>query len=219
MSMFDLKGGNTNNWNYSDPEKDGYTEYIQGTVVQIDNPQSVNFGTGKPEFWQDGNPKRNLRMTLLQVDGTEVNWTFAPHSKSLARQAIVAGMDAADPHNNGNMKMLLGKMVTVWTQAGNYNAQHPRPWNFRIDGEGDASKVRGLIDLSTQAAPAQQAAPAPAAPPAPAMAQVGPSAPPAHVVAQVQQAFGVAPVEVPAAPPAPAGEEVPVTVYDQDIPF
>lgn len=219
MSMFDLKGGSSNNWNYSDTEKEGYAEYIQGTVIQIDNPQSINFGTGKPEFWQDGNPKRNLRMTLLQQDGTEINWTFAPHAKSLARQAIVAGMDAVDPHNNGNMKMLLGKAVTVWTQPGNYNAQHPRPWNFRIDGEGDASKVRGLIDLSTQAAqPVPAQAPAPAMVPPQAMAQVGPSAPPTNVVAQVQKTFGVAPTEVPPAP-APAGEEVPVSVYDEDIPF
>lgn len=219
MSMFDLKGGSSNNWNYSDTEKEGYAEYIQGTVIQIDNPQSINFGTGKPEFWQDGNPKRNLRMTLLQQDGTEINWTFAPHAKSLARQAIVAGMDAVDPHNNGNMKMLLGKAVTVWTQPGNYNAQHPRPWNFRIDGEGDASKVRGLIDLSTQAAqPVPAQAPAPAMVPPQAMAQVGPSAPPTNVVAQVQKTFGVAPTEVPPAP-APVGEEVPVSVYDEDIPF
>ena len=214
MSMFDLKGSTNNNWNYSDNTKDNYTEFIQGTVVQIDNPQSINFGTGKPEFWQDGNPKRNLRMTLLQKDGEEINWTFAPHSKSLARQAIVAGMDAVDPKNNGNMEMLLGKMVTVYTQAGSYNAQHPRPWGFRIDGDGDASQVRGIVDLSkpdnnhgggAQAQPAP--APVPTAPPAPAMTQVAPAGPPSSVVQQVANTFGV------------NMEEVPTSVYDQDIPF
>lgn len=213
MSMFDLKGTSSNNWNYSDPDKDNYSEFIQGTVVQIDNPQSINFGTGKPEFWQDGNPKRNLRMTLLQADGTEVNWTFAPHAKSLARQAIVTGMDAYDANNDGNMKMLLGLAVTVWTQPGTYNAQRPRPWNFRIDGPGDASAVRGLVDLSTQQAPPLQnaVAPQPASAPQPAMTQVGSTPPPANVVQQVQAAFGVQPQEV--------REEVPTSVYDNDIPF
>lgn len=217
MSMFDLKGSASNNWNYSDNTKDNYAEFIQGTVIQIDNPQSINFGTGKPEFWQDGNPKRNLRMTLLQQNGEEINWTFAPHPKSLARQAIVAGMDAVNPKNNGNMEMLLGKMVTVYTQAGSYNAQHPRPWGFRIDGDGNQQAVRGLIDLSQtgQQTPKQAtppSAPTPLAAPAPAMTQVAPASPPAAVVQQVANTFGVHLEEVPQ-------EQVPVSVYDEEIPF
>lgn len=214
MSMFDLKGSASNNWNYSDNTKDNYAEFIQGTVIQIDNPQSINFGTGKPEFWDDGNPKRNLRMTLLQQDGTEIQWTFAPHARSNARKAIVDGMDAYDPNNDGNMKMLLGKIVTVWTQAGSYNSQRPRPWNFRIDDDGDQQFVRGLIDLSqpNQQAPKQTTPPAPPAAPAPAMTQVAPASPPAAVVQQVANTFGVHLEEVPQ-------EQVPVSVYDEEIPF
>ena len=212
MSMFDLKGSSNNNWNYADKEKENYAEYIQGTVISIDNPQAINFATKKPEFYDDGNPKRNLRITLLQQDGSEIMWTFSGYRKGAAVQAVVRAMDAYDPDNNGHMKMLLGLAITVWTEPGNYNMSHPRPWNVRIDGPGNADAVRGWIDYDdqsekpTQKAQAQQ----PPAPQPPSFMQVAPAEPPVNVVAQVQKTFGVQPVEV---------EEVPASVYDNEIPF
>lgn len=216
MSMFNLKGGGTNNWNYADKDKENYAEYIQGTVVAIDNPQSINFATKKPEVYDDGNPKRNLRITLLQQDGSEICWTFSGYRKSAAVQAVLAAMDAYDKDNDGHMKMLLGLAVTIWTEPGTYSMSHPRPWWVRIDGPGNAGAVRGWVDYDApenrQAAPTPPA-PAPArqqAPQPPASMQIGTNPPPANVTQQVQQTFGVRPTEV---------EEVPTSVYDGDIPF
>jgi len=228
MSMFDLKGGSSSNvWNYSDNTKDTYTEFIQGTVVEISNPQARDFNTGKPAFWDDGNPKRNLMMTVLQADGTEINWIFSPKSKST--EACLAALDPNGDRDEVSIEEMLGKLVTVQTVAGAYNGKNPRPWWVTIHGDGQANMVRGLKDLSQpqstmpgmpkpQPAPQPKAAPAPA--PAPTALQ---QAQAAAQQAVAQQNFQPAPAPAPvAAPQIPAGTPVPADaygVYDEDIPF
>ena len=167
MSMFDLKGSDSNNWNYSDNTKANYREWIQGTVVEISNPQARDFNTGQPAFWPDGNPKRNLMMTLLQQDNTEVTWTFSP--KSVAANACLAALDPQGTREQVSIEELLGKFVTIQTQAGNYNNRQPRPWAVRVDGDGQANAVRGLKDLSQPQPAPMPGMPAPQ--PAPVMQQ------------------------------------------------
>lgn len=159
MGIFDLKGGSSA-WNYSDPNKAGYAEQVQGTVVEISNPQARDFSTGKPAFWDDGNPKRNLCVTIQKADGKDVQWIFTPRSK--AAEACLKALDPDGTRAEVSIQELLGKLVTVATKAGAYNAQHPRPWAVRVDGQGTGA-VRGLVDLS---APQAQQAPAPAQAPA-----------------------------------------------------
>ena len=231
MSMFDLKGGSSGNgWNYSDNTKQNYMETIEGTVVEVSNPQSVNFGTKQPEFWPDGNPKRNLRMVIKGRSGQELSWTFQPKGK--ATEAILAALDPQGTKTQVSIEELLGKFIRVQTQGGVYNAQNPRPWWVTILGEGDAGSVRGLIDLSqpnrAQAAPVQQMpAPvvAPQQPPAPQVS----AAPTALQVAQdrAAQALGfqqnaqpnAAPVNQVPANQVPYEEVSGGGYYDSDIPF
>lgn len=232
MSMFDLKGnsGSNNVWNYSDNSKANYAEWIQGTVVEISNPQARDFNTGKPAFWDDGNPKRNLMMTVLQADGTEINWIFSPKSKST--DACLAALDPNGDRDEVSIEEMLGKLVTVQTTAGSYNVRNPRPWWVTIHGDGQANMVRGLKDLSqpqntmpgmpnTQPAPQPQAVPAPAPT---ALQQAQAAAQQAVAQQNFQPAPAPAPVATPPvpAPQVPAGTPVPTDaygVYDEDIPF
>lgn len=221
MGMFDLKGGSSNNWNYSDNTKQNYSEVIGGTVVEIDNPQSINYATKKPETWPDGNPKRNLRLYILQSNNVEVCWTFAP--RSAAAQACLAALDPQDNRDSVSIEELLGKLIMVQTQPGVYNQAHPRPWTVLIQGEGNIGAVRGLNDLSKQAvqqaqAPAPMAqsyAPQAMAPQTQAQQVVNTAMNQAMMAAQQAAGFqGAAPVAQPQVASDPTGG-----YYDQDIPF
>lgn len=243
MSMFDLKGGSSGNgWNYHDNTKSNYMEMIEGTVVEISNPQSINFNTKQPETWPDGNPKRNLRIAIRGRSGQELSWTFSPKSKGA--EACLAALDPQGTREQVSIEELLGKFVRVQTQGGVYNAQHPRPWWVTILGDGEANMVRGLVDLSKQQssmpgmpapqpAPVQQAAPAPAIQPvqvAQPMQQPMQQQPASMTPLQQAQQKAQAAVanqnfqQVNAAPPV---SQVPVETYDSpaeeyyasDIPF
>ena len=148
MSMFDLKGGGSSNWNYSDPDKAGYMEKITGTVVEISNPQVIDFMTKKPAFWDDGNPKRQLKVVIQGQSGKELAWYIAG-KKSAAAQAVLKGLiDFHGDKETISIDELLGLNVTIETKPGSYGLKKPRPWSVTINGEGDTSAVRGLIDLS-----------------------------------------------------------------------
>lgn len=218
MSMFDLKGG-SNNWNYSDNAKAGYSEMIEGTCIEISNPQALDFNTKQPAFWPDGNPKRNLQVVLLAKTGQEISWTFSP--KSAAANACLASLDPNNNREQVSLDELLGKFVRVQTQAGVYNARNPRPWWVTIIGDGEASAVRGCKDLS-QVQPTQAPAPAPAPPvqqtPPPPVQQA--PAPTQFQVAQQAAQQAVAQQNFQQA--APPVNQVPAEaygVYDSDIPF
>lgn len=204
MSMFDLKGGAGNGWNYSDSTKPGYLEMIEGTVVEISNPQARDFATGAPAVWPDGNPKRNLQMVIRGKSGRELAWTFAPKSK--ATDACLTALDPDGTREQVSMEEMLGKFIRIQTQAGSYNSKNPRPWWVTILGDGEANAVRGLKDLSQPqpmvGMPAPAPAPAPASQPAPA--------PTAMHQAQAAAAAAVANQNF---------QEDPYGCYDDDIPF
>ena len=237
MSMFDLKGGsNGNSWNYHDKNKEGFMEMIEGTVVEISNPQSINYATKQPETWSDGNPKRNLRLIIRGRSGQELAWTFSP--KSNAANACLAALDPQGTRDRVSIEEMLGKFVRVQTQDGVYNQAHPRPWWVTILGDGEANMVRGLIDLSQpqnsmpgmpapQPAPVQQTPPPPVQQAAAPMPQQQAPAPTAMQVAQQQAAQAMGFQASPQANAAPMNQ-VPVDTYgadptggyyDADIPF
>ena len=208
MSIFDLKGGgsDSNVWNYSDNSKANYTEFIQGTCVEISNPQARDFNTGKPAFWDDGNPKRNLKVTLLQNDGAEISWIFSP--KSDAADACKAALDPNDTRAKVNIEELLGKMLTISTEPGSYNARNHRPWTVVVHGDGQINMVRGINDFTKQPAQQQQPAPQQQAP-----AQQAPTAL-QFAMNQAQQA--VAQQNFQQANAAPPVNQVPVSAYGND---
>lgn len=172
MGMFNLKGG-SNSWNYHTESKPGYMTSLTGTVVEVSNPQARDFNTGQPKFWPDGNPVRNLRLAIRGESGRELTWTFSP--KSVAADACLKALDPDGTRPEVSLEELLGKNITVGTKPGTYNNRNPRPWMVVVNGPGDASAVRGLVDMSQQQQPQptqQQAAEAFNAPAQPSAPQV-----------------------------------------------
>lgn len=206
MSIFDLKGnsGSGNNWNYSDKNKQGYMTMLEGTVVEISNPPSLNYKTKQPEVWPDGNPKRNLCLTIRGRSGRELNWIFAPRSK--AADACLAALDPQGTRALVSIEEMLGKFIRVQTEEGVFNQANPRPWWVTILGDGEGP-VRGLVDLSQQQPP-RQAAPAPAPAPAPVPHQPAPAPAPQPAPAPAYQQ-----------PASPVPYDDGVNYYDSDIPF
>ena len=143
MSKTPLKGNVSKGWNYSNPNNDGYMDTIEGTVIEFSQPQRTNFQTKQPEFWPNGDPKRDWCFTILGRSGREINWRFAPGSASkpkLARQAVMDAMPDAE-----FVEDILGKFVRVHTPQGTYSLQNPRPWTVTILGDGEVDKVRGSV--------------------------------------------------------------------------
>jgi len=227
MSMFDLKGNtsSSNIWNYSDNTRQDYLECIEGTVVEISNPQARDFNTKKPAFWDDGNPKRNLCVCLRGRSGQELSWIFAPKSK--AAEACLVALDPQGTRDQVSIEELLGKFVRIQTQAGAYNGRNPRPWWVTILGDGEANMVRGLKDLTTQPANAMPGMPAPQ--PAPVQQQTPPPMPQQQVPTQTpmqqaqQQAAAAmgfqAPPQVNAAPVNAYENDPTGGYYSEDIPW
>lgn len=224
MGIFDLKGssGGERSWNYAYPDQPNYMPCIEGTVVEVSNPQSINFNSKKPEFWDDGNPKRNICLTILGKSGKELNWVFNP--KSVSANACLDALDPENSRPNVSVTELLGRFIRVQTQEGVYNKSHPRPWWVTILGDGEANKVRGVVDLSKQQ-PQQQAQPeAPVSQgrnnfgPPPAAAQ--PPAQGAEPMAYAQQAAAQAMgFQQPQQQQPVTPEDAYTAMYADDIPF
>lgn len=120
MSVFDIKKSSA--WNYSNSANPGFSTELKGVVVGLDNPQARDFGTGKPRFWDDGNPVRNIRV-FVETDAGEKSVTFRPGG-ALFQAFVDAGLDSFED--------LPGHDVTITTEDGAYNRTHPRPWSVEL---------------------------------------------------------------------------------------
>lgn len=166
MGVYDFggnSGSNSKSWNYSDNTKPNYMEQITGVVVEISAPQSLEFGSKKPLFWgadnkpttmNTGNLIHNICLSILCQDGIERDWVFSPKSKAMDACAQV--MPGAT-----DIKPILGHLITVTTQAGNYRTGNPRPFWVQDHGMADqqtATLVRGVKDPeeAQQTQPAMQ---------------------------------------------------------------
>ena len=149
--LFDLTGksggGAGNAWNYAHPDKDEFSTEIQGTVVEINKVQSINFSTKMPEFWPDGNPKANCQFVIQGQSGREKTWSITP--KSAAWEAVVQALVAFNPNAQG-IDDIGGLMIHVRTemppQGFGYSQGNPRPWAVQVLGQG-AAQFRGTNDL------------------------------------------------------------------------
>ena len=73
-------GVNSYGWNYSKPDKPGYSTQLVGTVLAIQEVQKMGYTTtgqpGAPQFWPDGNPMMNIRLALATETGELKTFTF-----------------------------------------------------------------------------------------------------------------------------------------------
>ena len=79
-------GGTNYGWNYSKPDKPGYSTQLIGTVLAIQEVQKMGYTMtgqpGQPQFWPDGNPMMNIRIVLCTQDGELKTFTFQPAGKA-----------------------------------------------------------------------------------------------------------------------------------------
>lgn len=124
------------NWNYSNPNKEGYSNTLVGTIVAIQEVQkrafSMNGQPGAPEFWPEGNPKMNIRIALVTPEGQYKTFTFQPAGKKQKESGTGVHMALFALTGNTDMMNLIGKTVQIQTQdpqpGTKYGAGNPRPF-------------------------------------------------------------------------------------------
>lgn len=142
MDMSLNPGGAGNySWNYSKPDRDGYSTQLVGTVVAIQEVQKMGYTTtgqpGAPEFWPDGNPKMNIRLALVTEQGELKTFTFQPAGKQARMgQKKSVHMDLFHLTGDTDMMNLVGKTLCISTQEGHYGPGNPRPWFVQLVDAG-----------------------------------------------------------------------------------
>ena len=229
MSIFEFEGGSGSgrSWNATKPGEPGYTPQITGDVVELAEVQALDYNTKKPVFWPEGNPKLNVRMTLMQADGTEIDWTFSPGGRgdraSAAMKAVRTALQNAG-FPGVSLTEIAGCNITVVTQDGVYNNSHPRPWGVQINGKGN-SAYRGVKKFQPQAQQPQPQQPVMQAPLQQQVAQnpgmqAAMDARAAHMAAQQQMQQATQQPVMPVQPQQPVASQQPVapeypSVYDE----
>ena len=141
MALNPTESTASHNWNYSNPEGEGYSTSLTGTVVAIQETQAMNFGAnGKPstpKFWDDGNPVMNIRLVLAGPSGGIRTWTITPASKAAKEgKKKSVHIDLFKLAGGKNMTDLIGKTIKVTTvepPAGfSYGRGNPRPWDVEL---------------------------------------------------------------------------------------
>lgn len=134
-------GGQNYSWNYSKPDKPGYSTQLVGTVLTIQEVQKLGYTMtgqpGLPQFWPDGNPMMNIRMALATPEGELKAFVFQPAGKA-AREGKKKSvhMDLFALTGNTDMMNLIGKTLCIQTQEGRYGQGSPRPWFVQLVDAG-----------------------------------------------------------------------------------
>lgn len=139
MSIFNIKKSTA--WNYCNHEKPGYSEVLEGVVVGMDNPQAYQYQTGKKLYWDNGVPKRNIRL-FVATDNGEKSITFTPKS---------ALFNAFASTDIDSFEELVGRKVKVTTKDGKYWLENPRPWSVEVGETVEGVKLHKVpvIDYET----------------------------------------------------------------------
>lgn len=67
-------------------------ETITGTIRNIATKQVTSFGSGQPEFWDDGNPKMQIVITIDSPDLPEGEGSFYAKAWGADKQALAAAV-------------------------------------------------------------------------------------------------------------------------------
>ena len=140
MALNPMGSGNYG-WNYSKPDKPGYSDNLIGTVVAIQEVQKMGFTMngqpGAPEFWPDGHPKMNIRLAVATAEGELKTFTFQPAGRAARMgQKPSVHMDLWHLTGDTDMMNLIGQTICIQTVEGHYGQGNPRPWHVSIMPEG-----------------------------------------------------------------------------------
>ena len=222
-------------WNYSNNQKDGYMPELTGTLTKVSISQAHEFGHPEQKrYWPDGNPVILLRMHITDPAGDEYLFDIKPKSTMWFED-----IQPACPE--GSLSAVLGKLIKL-----SYMGQVQMPgrsanrnkFQMQILGPGQFESKGFDATMPPTRAQAQGQAQAPAAPSPqqytaqqmmqpqqqaqqmyrqqmPATLQnamrAAQQAGAANQAQLIQQQFPGAVVS--------QQQQVPVDVYDQDIPF
>lgn len=129
-------------WNYSNPNRDGYSPEITGTVLGFQKIQAREYNPndnkpGKPKFWPEGNPMMNIRMILCGPQGGIRTFTFQPASKEQQKgQKPSIHMDLYHLTGDTALTNLIGNTIHIKTwempNGGKYGSGNPRPFAVEL---------------------------------------------------------------------------------------
>lgn len=168
-------------WNYSRPEDEGYSLAITGTVVFIQEVQAMKYSMNRqaerqPDFWDNGDPKLNIRIGLAMPDGELKTLTFAKAgAKQKSGEKPSIHMDLFHLTGDTDMMALIGKTITIQTWQANpttgapWGNGNPRLWQVSMAAGGPYQLTQPLqaeykldqVLYNTAASGGQVTAPAP----------------------------------------------------------
>ena len=146
------------NWNYSNPNRDGYSLELWGTVVSLQEVQARAYNPGgqpgAPQFWPDGNPKMNIRMGLACPDGSLKSITFQKAGKKQVSGEKPSLHMQLFNLTNGDMMELIGKTLHLTTWPNNPNTGQTwgqnNPRLFAVDAPEDATPYELKVPLPAE---------------------------------------------------------------------
>lgn len=199
MTDFDLGGGGGSAFSFG-KQGDQPGTYVQGTVLDMKEVQKTNFKTNEPEFWDNGDPKMQYRVTLQ----TELRDPTNPNDDG-KRDVYLDGR--RKPNDNGTKSRLCAVLDAVREVTGSTSLQYggklTLQWISGMGFEGDPRNYAAWYEAPafSMEQPPEHASPPPM-PPAQHPSQLqSPGAPPAWAQ---QQAPAAPPVQQQfQAPPAP----------------
>lgn len=154
MSVLSIGGAKRKYWNCTKPDQPDFSLMITGDVVEIAAIPHFIFGTQTIDRFQDGNPKADVRLTLMCDDGEERSFTFrfsssADSSKWCNMQRALLSAVANAGLSGKDLDELLGLNISVSTQQPpqgfNYGSGNPRPFAAQVNGRG-TTPSRGMVD-------------------------------------------------------------------------
>lgn len=143
-------------------------ETITGTIRNIATKQVTSFGSGQPEFWDDGNPKMQIVITIDAPELPEGEGSFYTKAWGTDKQALAAAV--AETGLTADQALAPGNEITI-THTELRPHKNPafnatKIYSFQITPKAPASVNAALATP----APTSQAAPTTPNPPTPAPA-------------------------------------------------
>lgn len=134
----------TYGWNCTNPNREGYSIDIWGTVLNVQDVQKYSYVSpeeraqgkqSKPMYWDDGNPVMNQRLILATPDGSVKTVTYEKAGKK-AKQGQKPSLHMDLFRLCNGMKELIGKTVHISTQeppqGTRYGSGNPRPFHVEL---------------------------------------------------------------------------------------
>lgn len=195
MTDFDLGGGGGSSFSFG-PQGSQPGAHVTGTVIDMKEVQKTDFKTNQPEFWDNGDPKMQYRVTLQTDLRDPANPSDDGH-----RNVFLDGR--RKPNDNGTKSKLCAVLDAVRAVTGSTSLQYggklTLQWISGMGFEGDPRNYAAWYEAPAfnMEQPPEHASPPPM-PPAQHPSQLqSPGAPPAWA----QQPQAPAPAPAPVAPP------------------